>query len=133
MIVRSSPLMLCSLVALVSLAGCADPAGMGSRPRDFVLPKEGDGLGVLRQELTMGDGPNGAHIIFLNFDGAMLKPVAMGVRDDSAKNETDTLNFALSYPTFDGAPYGPAFTRDAAISTIISMVKSIYAPFNVEI
>jgi hypothetical protein len=93
--------------------------------------EQGGGVGVYRGAVTVGDGANGAHLIFLNFDGAMLR--APKFQDDSANNESWIAGGNVTFPAFDATPYAPAFTRDAAITAITNLVKGFYAPFNVEV
>src|SRR5690349_5841943 len=115
-------------------AGCGAPGPrIPGLSGDVRVRPAGDGLGVRRAALTQGDGPNGAHIIFLNFDGAMLKAPPNGYGDDASQNESWIANGPVTIPAFDAKPYAPALTRDATINVITNAFKTLYAPFNVAV
>jgi hypothetical protein len=123
---------LLGILALGIATGCQQaPHGPAAGQDFFVPPASLDSVGVRRFNLTTGDGPNGAHIIFLNFDGAMLSAPPNGYGDDASQNQSWIAGGAINYPAFDAKPYAPAFTRDAAINAITNIFKQIYAPINV--
>ncbi|HUS66412.1 MAG TPA: Ig-like domain-containing protein [Kofleriaceae bacterium] len=113
--------------AILLAAGCQAPAPYG----DFYLPDNGP-VGEAQQAVTVGDGANGAHIIFLNFDGAALKPPGQW-RDNSATNESQIAKSAVSYPAFNASPYAPAMDRAAATGAIATHFLNYFKDFNVEI
>jgi hypothetical protein len=139
---RSLPMLAMGLF-LVDLGGCS-----AQTPTQGMMPQlSGDvrlspgpshssdptsGLGVYRGAITQGDGPNGAHIIFLNFEGATLTQPSNGL-DDSSQNRSWIAGGTVKYPAFDPSPYAPAFTRDSAINAISNMFKTLYADFNVQV
>src|SRR5262245_37600369 len=120
-----------SWVVLLCLVGCGIDGDAGLHlPAPLVPPARS--LGVKRQAVTRGDGPNGAHILFLNFDGATVTPPASG-EDNSAANESWIATRTTTLPPFDAKPYGPALSRDAAISAIVNHFKRMYGAYNVQV
>jgi hypothetical protein len=75
---------------------------------------------------TVGDGPNGAHIIFLNYDGVTVSPNG----ENSALNQSFIAQSTTTMPPFDASPYAGQFTADQAKTAITNYVKQFYAPFN---
>lgn len=116
---------------LVASTGCQAP-GPTPFAGDLFLPVSTSGIGEHQAAVTTGDGPNGAHIIFLNFDGATISPDS-GFRDNSASNQSQIVNNTSTIAAFDATPYAPALTRTAAINAITNYFKGFYAPFNVEV
>jgi hypothetical protein len=124
-------------VGLLGFAlGCQVPPPSSSSGAAAANPA----IGVARQALLSqpGDGPNGAHIIYLNFDGngGTLYPMDSWP-EDSATNKSQILysgtNATIPMPKFDPSPYAGQFTAQQAIDTITSDFKGFYAPFNVQI
>jgi hypothetical protein len=104
---------------------------------------EGDTLptvGVARAALGSqpGDGPGGAHIIYLNYtgDGTTLYPMT-GWDEDSATNHSQILrtgvNTNIAMPKFDPSPYTTQMTAQQAMDAITNKMKQFYAPFNAQI
>jgi len=98
---------------------------------DLVLPVS-NGIGVHEQAVTTGDGPNGAHIIFLNFDGANVSP-DQSFRDNSALNQSQIARSNATLPAFDASPYAPAFTKATAQQAIANYFTQFYSAFNVQV
>src|SRR5688572_12037729 len=111
---------------VLALAGCQAPVPYG----DYYLP-EGADDGVERKQLglTTGDGPNGAHIMFLNFDGAMLSRPT-GFRDNSALNQSQIAQGATNFPAFIATPYAPALTRQGAIDKVTEIYVDFFKAYN---
>ena len=139
---------LAALSLALGVAGCQPSAGTtilpsGNEPgaaslaNDFVVDRSSPPLvGVNRQELTVGDGPQGEQILYLNFDGATIKRVDKTVNDDSSLNTSaivDTVNVGstIAFPAFDSTPYAPDYTDATARQHIVDLVKDWYAPYNV--
>ena len=117
-----------SFALLFAVAGC-QVAPSGSLADDIRMPMQSpDGIGVSREAVTTGDGTNGAHIIYINFDGAALK----GGNDNATTNTSQIAGGNVAYPAFDATPYAP-MTADAAKATIAMYLTQYYAPFNAEI
>src|SRR5260221_14430962 len=100
-------------ILVFSALGCQAPTPTPFAG-DVYLPAHG-AVGVRESAVTTGDGPNGAHIIFLNFDGATVKPPS-GWNDNSATNSSQIANGTATLPAFDASPYAPSFTRQTAIN-----------------
>jgi Bacterial Ig domain len=115
---------------LLAATGCQQP-GTTTFAGDLVLPAS-SGIGVHEAAVTNGDGPNGAHIIFLNFDGATITPDS-SFRDNSAANQSQIPNSTSTVAAFDATPYAPAFTQATAEAAITNYFKGFYAPFNVQV
>lgn len=126
------------LALLVPLSACSvtptdAPALAAVRPtleHDYFIPQS-TGLGVHRSLLTSGDGPNGEHIVFLNFEGVTVTHSNFG--DDSAANQTQMSLPTTSrmIPAFDAAPYAPTYTRQSAINAIVAQYNAYYQAYNV--
>ncbi len=131
-----------------AVAGCQPSAGTtilpsGSDPgaaslaNDFVVDRSSPPLvGVNRQELTVGDGPKGEQVLFLNFDGATIKRVDKTANDDSSINtsaivDTVSVGQTIVFPAFDSTPYAPDFTDATARTFIVDKVKTWYEQYNV--
>jgi hypothetical protein len=89
--------------------------------------------GVRRSALTEGDGPGGAHVVFLNFDGASILPSVDGYTDDSAQNRSWMASSTRTIPAFDATPFAPQYTHDSAIAWIVNQYKKYYAAYNVSV
>jgi hypothetical protein len=122
-------------VAVLGFAlGCQVPATIST------APASDPGIGVARQGLLSapGDGPGGAHIIYLNFDGngGTLYPMDSWP-EDSSTNKSQILysgvNQPIPMPKFDPSPYAGQYTEQQAIDTITTAFRGYYAPFNVQI
>jgi MYXO-CTERM domain-containing protein len=127
------PRRLLPVIALAAVAaGCQSPSGGGTFDGDRFYPAEED-VFEAQQAATVGDGPNGAHIIFLNFDGATIKRATNG--NDNAATNTSWIpkTSQVTVSPFNEAPYAPTYTRQAAIDTIVSSVRSFYSRFNVHV
>jgi MYXO-CTERM domain-containing protein len=107
-----------------------------SRPtlaNDYVVrrPRTNDGIGALAQAVTVGDGTNGAHIVYFNFDGATVTHSNWG--DDPASNSSTIPTTTRTIPAFNSTPYAPTYTRQTAIDEIVNKYKQFYAPYNVQV
>ena len=123
-----------SLTALLAI-GCQAPGPSGGAlvGGDLFIPAASP-ISAHREAVTSGDGPNGAHIIFLNFDGAAIKSGSQS-GDDSATNTSQIASSSVQYPAFDDSPYtggSGGLTRTQVIMGITNQFKQYYAPFNVE-
>src|SRR5882672_9364646 len=106
-------------VLLLLLTSCAPlPSGTDEQsPRlledDFVLdPSSLDRVGRFDQAVTTGDGPSGAHILFLNFDGATITRGS----DNPALNRSFIPNSTTTViPAFDDSKFSAVYTRSQAI------------------
>lgn len=118
-----------SFAALLALSQAAcQPPGPKTFAGDLVLPAPRP-VGEHDEAVTQGDGPNGAHIIFLNFDGVTVSPPS-GFNDNSALNESAIPRSTSMIPAFDTSPYGDATT---AKNTVVQWMQKFYAPFNAQI
>ncbi len=123
----------------IGFAGCSSSSNSSAVPAsDFFIPARAadratqSGIGVAREAVTQGDGPNGAHIIFLNFDGATLSHPSG--YDDSAQNKSELVaSGSKTMPAFDASPYAPAYTKQTAVAAITNYMTQFYAPFNAQI
>jgi hypothetical protein len=94
-----------------------------------VLPPA-DQVRGFREAVTNGDGPNGAHIIFLNFGGATLK----AGNDNSATDTTQILKSGtVQYPAFDPSPYTGSMTAQQVKDTITNQMATYFAQVNAQI
>lgn len=88
-----------------------------------------DGLGSLQQAL----GPNGHHVIYLDYDGATLT----GGYDNATRNVSSIVysinKSSITVPAFDPSWYSTSKSRDQVIADITALVRTYYAPFNVDI
>ena len=114
-----------AFAVLLGAVGCQAPGGtvVGG---DVFLPPAGQ-VAARREAVTVGDGPNGAHVIFMNFDGVAL----IAGNDDATTNTSWIAQTNVAYPAFDDTPYGMG--RAATINAIAGYLKGYYAPFNAEI
>ncbi len=119
-----------SALLVLSLAACQSPS---TQPfaGDVYLPVRG-AIGEHEQAVTKGDGPNGAHIIFLNFGGATVKPPT-GFADNSATNQSQIANGTDTIAPFDASPYAPAFTAATAEQQVANYFSGFYSAFNVQV
>jgi MYXO-CTERM domain-containing protein len=94
---------------------------------------QGD-VAVLRSALaTQGDGPNGAHIIFLNFAGQKLTRAQAGQDDPDTGASWILTTSSVQYKAFDASPYAGQFNATQAQTAIVNYFKQFYAPFNVQV
>jgi hypothetical protein len=119
-----------SALLAISLAGCQSPSAQPFAG-DVYLPLRSS-IGAHQEAVTTGDGPNGAHIIFLNFDGATVSPPS-GWQDNSATNESQITRGTATIPAFDASPYAPAFTKASAETAVANYFSQYYADFNVQV
>ena len=121
-----------SLPWMLVAAGCQ--AGTPSFVGDTVVRPSSGEAAVLREALgaTQGDGPNGAHIIFLNFGGQQLTPASNG-QDNPATGASWIAKSNVTMAAFDASPYAGQYTAAEAQTQIVNFVKQFYAPFNAEI
>src|SRR4051794_19230667 len=92
-----------SFALLFAVSGCQAPPTTTSLENDVVMP-EASAIGVSREAVTVGDGTNGAHIIYINFDGATLKRGNDNAATNTSQIVTQT---SVAYPAFDATPYAP--------------------------
>src|SRR4051794_3449140 len=114
-------------VMLFAAAGCQVPEG-SSLHGDVVLPPAGQ-VRVARQAVTNGDGPNGAHIIFLNFDGATLK----SGWDNSATDTSQIPKTTVKFPAFDPSPYTGSMTAAQVKDNITQKMVTYFSQVNAQI
>jgi hypothetical protein len=118
-----------ALFGLLVAAGCQ--AGTPTFDGDTFLPP--GGADVLRSALaTTGDGPNGAHIIFLNYNGQHIQPPTQGY-DNPNTGESWITQYSTNYAAFDASPYAAQFSADQARNAITNYFQQFYAPFNVQV
>jgi hypothetical protein len=124
-LLRSLPLMLVA-------AGC-QPGTTSLTDDTFVRPSSGD-IAQLQEALgaTNGDGPNGAHIIFLNFGGQKITPASNG-QDNPATGASWIAKSTVNMAAFDASPYAGQFTAASAQQAIVTNFNTFYAPFNVQV
>jgi len=116
--------------ALALASGCQTDTVLHG---DFYLPVDSDpGVSVRQSAVTVGDGPGGAHIIFLNFGGAMITTTT-NFRDNSAKNQSQIAKGSTNYPAFNASPYAPAYTAQTAADKVTATFLDFYKDFNVQI
>jgi hypothetical protein len=120
-----------SLLAFGLLVAAGCQPGTPTFENDTFLPGDAQ---VLRSALaTNGDGPNGAHIIFLNFAGQQLTRAQPGQDDpDTGASWILTTN-SVSYKAFDASPYAGQFNAAQAQTAIVNYFKQFYSPFNVQV
>jgi hypothetical protein len=117
-------------VPLGFLIGC-QPTTPGFENDTFLSPSSG--VGVKRQLLgPPGDGPNGAHIIFLNYDGQQVQPPRNGW-DNPDTGDSWIARSSVFVDAFNANPYKGQFTADQAKNAITNYFKGFYAPFNVQV
>jgi hypothetical protein len=121
-----------SLPWMLVAAGC-QPGTTSMTDDTFVRPSSGD-VAVLEQALgaTNGDGPNGAHIIFLNFGGQKISPASNG-QDNPATGASWIAKSTVNMAAFDASPYAGQFTAAQAQQAIVTQFETFYAPFNVQV
>src|SRR4051812_43046538 len=95
------------------LSSCQAPPGRDDLVAGDLLISSSK-LGSYERAITTGDGPNGAHIIYLNFEGVTATAPA-GFRDNSARNESQIPHQSTTIPPFDATGFAPAFSRAAVI------------------
>jgi len=108
-----------------------DPGESRSLEDDFVLdPASADRVGRFEQAVTSGDGPNGAHVLFLNFDGATITKAS----DNPALNRSFIPNGSTTViPSFDDTRFAQVYTRADAINKVVDYANGFYANYNVMI
>jgi hypothetical protein len=150
----------CGLLLVASLLSACDPPAPDltllprqgavrvvaprSIGKDYLLPAN-VGLGVRRQGITIGDGPNQEQVLFINYGGVTI---TKATNDGSPSNDDATQNRSwipnvgagatVTIPAFDPNPY--VTPTDAATDTpqevrdvIVNKVKEWLAPYNVQI
>ena len=128
----SSATLLVPLCLIATLPACAPTP---SEPGKSTGTIEGDVLiGGLRRSrpLTQALGPNGHHVIFVNFDGVTLLPNF----DDSVNNQSSVVaswGRSVTFPKFNSAWYSKSKTRDQVIADVMSVLKADFADFNVDV
>lgn len=80
------------------------------------------------EAVTSGDGPGGAHVIYLNFDGVAVQPAS---DDDATQNRSAIVSAMKTVPAFDAGPYAAQYTPDQVKNAIASRVAQLFAPFDV--
>jgi hypothetical protein len=118
------------LPSLLVAAVCGCQAPTPTFEGDTVTPPSSD-VGKLELAVTSGDGPNGAHIIFLNYAGQTIQP-AQGY-DDPDTGASWIAKSTVAVPAFDASPYAGQFTAAQAQQAITNYFKTFYAPFNVQV
>ena len=107
---------------------CAPPQDRGTIIGDELLsPPRRTG-----RPLSQALGPNGHHIIFVNFDGVTLQPDY----DDSIHDRSSiaaSVQHVITVPPFDFADYSQQLTRDQIISDVMNIARKFYADFNVDL
>ena len=121
-----------ALVLTVSIGlalGCTpSPSAVGLHGDvllDPPLPPEGR---PLRQAL----GPNGHHVIFLNFDGVKL---AAGY-DDAMRDRSSiaaSLGRTVTVPPFDSTLFDRNRARDLVIADLLALVRGYFRAYNVDV
>ena len=132
---RFSAPCLSALVAVLA-AGCAPPPTVATGPslqNDYFIPAS-TGLGKREQAVTIGDGPNGEQVLFVNFDGANILRVDNNGSENSTDNsswipKTYSIGQSKAFAAFDVSPY-PSYTKATAIAYMMGLVQSWYADFN---
>ena len=114
-----------AFAVLLGAVGCQAPEGTVVGGDVVLVP--GNQVGARREAVTIGDGPNGAHVIFMNFDGVALNRG----NDDATTNTSWITNASVTYKAFNDTPYGMG--RAATINAIAGYMKMYYAPFNAQI
>lgn len=136
----SHALGLSTLVTALTLTGGCTPPPTTSATRvsfenDYFLPAR-TGLGKSEQAITIGDGPNGEQVLFVNFDGASILLVDNdGSSENSANNsswipDTYSIGQSKAFAAFNTSPYSPSYTKASAQAYVISAVQGWYADFN---
>ena len=127
---RTSSLLACALLLLSTgchAPGAYDPADTGTISGDVLL-------GGLRRNrpLIQALGPNGHHVIYLNYEGVRLLPNF----DDSANNQSSVVasfGRSVTFPPFNSTWYSKSKTREQVIADITALVVSYFAAFNVDV
>ncbi len=118
------PLALSALVAIL-VHGCTPPQAHLADDIYFPPPRPD-------RPIHQALGPNGHHVLFLNFDGVTLLPDY----DDAVHNKSSIasgLKKSLVVPPFDYANYSNKLTRDQIIGDVTAKVKSYWAAYNIDI
>ncbi len=119
------------LILTVLASACQSSSGNPlSLANDYLVA---GGPGEQSFAITTGDGPNGSHLIFLNFAGASIVPAPDGYTDDAATNQSWLASTNRTIPAFDASPYSPEYTQASAIAYIENQYKTYYAAYNVSI
>src|SRR6185436_3900272 len=103
----------CTVLLLFTACSPVEPEETHSLDDDFVIdPASRDRVGRFEQGVTTGDGPGGAHVLFLNFDGATITRGSdnPGLNRSFIPNSTTTV-----IPSFDDTRVGMFYNRAAAI------------------
>jgi hypothetical protein len=98
---------------------------------DFVIDPASQGpIGRFDHAVTTGDGPGGAHVLFLNFDGATITRGSdnPGLNRSFIPNNTTTV-----IPPFDDTKVAMFYNRAAAINEVVKYSNGFYANYNVHI
>jgi hypothetical protein len=107
-------------VVVTLMAGCGDdgaaPADAAPADAPWMCPMPAPGAPL---------GP-GQHVFYLNFEGQALQP---GL-DDASLNTTPLIQNAVTVPRFFDTVMGD---RTQPIATIVSLVKSVLAPYSVDV
>jgi uncharacterized protein (TIGR03382 family) len=117
-----------TLLVLLGTAGCQPQTAPGSLHGDYV-PAIYPSDRPMRQAVTSGDGPNGAHILFLNFDGAALT----SGYDDSTNNVSQIAMSSVQYPAWDASPYTGSYTKATAEQAIVGYVQQYWGYVNAQV
>ena len=119
----------------VTLAAACHPADAvrarvtrGQPARDVAVPPPPEAAAAIRarreqRRLLRDDRPT---IVFLNFDGATIKP---GADSNSQTNTSYLTQEQVELPAFDGAAFG--LPRDGAIATVVAHLRDIFGGFDV--
>jgi len=95
---------------------------------DVVIPPSSQ-VGARSEAVTIGDGPNGAHIIFMNFGPTNVK----AGQYDEAATDTSWIAKANATITFNSSAYTGSMTADQAKQTVVTWMSKFYAPVNAQI
>jgi MYXO-CTERM domain-containing protein len=125
----------CTVLLLFTACSPVEPMSDSETPMllddDFVMdPASLDPIGRFEQGVTTGDGPGGAHVLFLNFDGATITRGS----DNPGLNRSFIPNSASTViPPFDDSRVAMFYTRAAAINEVVKYSNGFYANYNVHI
>ena len=112
---------------LAACDGQPSPFGVGEIVGDVLI-------GGPRPErpLSQALGPDGHHVIFLNFDGVTLSPN----NDNSAHNQSSiaaSVGHNIVVPPFDSTVFATSKPRAQVIADIVAKTKFYYQDFNIEV
>ncbi len=116
------------LALLAALAGCSPPEGGGTIAGDVLLGYPRPSNRPLEQAL----GPNGHHVIYVNFDGVAVLPDY----DDSIHNKSSiaaSIGHGFTVPAFNSSDYSLNLNRDQVIADVMTQARKFYADFNVDL